>query len=158
MHPAKLWSTPSPGRAAPPDVPTKTGRDRGRRAGSTRVRVARRCCLRGRAARACTQHGQPRARTTELHKKNGGKSGRHRPFEIMIIIANKKASQNLGTFRMLDNDLHTPTTTLNNLLRASRSIETLIRTSTSKLSEYTPPSSAHPGFYPRRRGRLWCLG
>jgi len=40
---------------------------------------------------------------------------------------------------MLDNDMQTPTTTLNSLLRASRSIETPIRTKTSKPSEYPPP-------------------
>ena len=39
---------------------------------------------------------------------------------------------------MLDNDMQTPTTTLNSLLRASRSIETPIRTKTSKPSEYPP--------------------
>ena len=60
--------------------------------------------------------------------------------------------------RMLDNDMETPTTTLNSLLRASRSMETPIRTNISKPSEYAPLPVPNPGSCPRRRGCLWCLG
>ena len=61
---------------------------------------------------------------------------------------------------MLDNDIETPTTTLNSLLRqrASRGIETPIRTKTSKPSEYTPPSRAQSRFLPSSARPLVVFG
>ena len=59
---------------------------------------------------------------------------------------------------MLDNDMQTPTITLNSLLRASRSTETPIRTKTSKPSEYTPPSRAQSKFLPSSARPLVVFG
>ena len=48
--------------------------------------------------------------------------------------------------------------TLNSLLRASRNGDANQNQVIEAFSDNIPPYPTHPGFCPRRRGRLWCLG